>query len=246
MKILHIDIETAPSKGYFWGLWDQNIAINQIVEPGYTLCFAARWDDSGPIMFESIHHTTTKRMVQRAWELLDQADVVSHYNGKKFDIPTLNREFILNGLEPPSKFKELDLLQVVRQRFKFQSNKLDYVSQQLGLGSKVHHKGMELWKDCMAGDEKAWGVMRRYNMQDVALLQKLYKRLLPWISTHPNWGPYLDDTRPTCRNCGSTHVIEKGVEHTNTGSYKRYKCKTCGTPLRGRKAIKPASEGILV
>ena len=45
MRILYLDIETAPNEGKFWGLFKQNIGTNQITKPGYTLCFAAKWGD---------------------------------------------------------------------------------------------------------------------------------------------------------------------------------------------------------
>ncbi|NIV35232.1 MAG: hypothetical protein GWN58_38990, partial [Anaerolineae bacterium] len=48
-------------------------------------------------------------MLEGAWELLDEADAVVHYNGKKFDIPTLNREFVKYGFTPPSPYKQIDL-----------------------------------------------------------------------------------------------------------------------------------------
>lgn len=197
-------------------------------------------------MFDSVHDSKPEKMVSRVHALLDEADVVCHYNGKKFDIPTLNREFLLYGLDPPSQFKQLDLLQTTRQQFRFPSNKLDYVSQQLGIGSKTKHMGMEMWRDCMDGCDKAWKTMKRYNMQDVRLTEKYYKRLLPWIKNHPNWGVYLDADRPTCRNCGSQKVVKKGVERTNTLIYQRYKCTDCGTPLRGRKRLYKAAEGLTV
>ena len=34
MKILGLDIETAPNTAHVWSLWKQNIAINQIVNTG--------------------------------------------------------------------------------------------------------------------------------------------------------------------------------------------------------------------
>lgn len=246
MKILHIDIETAPNKAYVWGLWKQNVAINQIVEPGYTLCWAAKWHGKREVFFDSVYESGTSRMLKRIHKLLDEADVVCHYNGQKFDIPTLQGEFLMEGLGPPSQFKQLDLLKTTRSQFRFPSNKLDYVVQQLGLGSKTKHMGMEMWRDCMDGCDKAWKVMKRYNIQDVRLLEKYYKRLLPWIKNHPNWGLYLDADRPTCRNCGSTKVVKKGIERTNTLTYQRYKCRDCGTPLRGRKRLEPAPEGLTV
>jgi len=43
MKILMLDIETTPMQVYTWGLWDQNIGINQIIKPTEMLCFGAKW-----------------------------------------------------------------------------------------------------------------------------------------------------------------------------------------------------------
>ena len=237
MKILHLDIETAPAKVYAWGLFGQNIAINQIVEPGYTLCWAAKWDKEKNVMFNSIHKSSEKEMLEEIHSLLNEADVVTHWNGKKFDIPTLNKEFLLQSMDVPDPYHQVDLLHVARKQFRFQSNKLDYVSQALGVGSKIEHKGMSLWKDCMNSDQKAWKQMEKYNKMDVVLLEKIYKRMLPWIKNHPNWALYLDEDRPVCTNCGSHEIIKKGTETTLTQMYDRYQCKKCGTPLRGRTTI---------
>lgn len=242
MKILHIDIETSPNKVYCWGLWQQNIYLDQIVDSGKTLCWAAKWHGSNKILFNSLYDQKSKGgMIKEIHSLLDEADVVVHYNGKKFDIPVLNKEFILAGLTPPANYKEIDLLRVARHRFRFTSNKLDYVAQILGIGAKLNHKGMELWKGCMENDIKSWRVMEKYNKQDVKLLEKLYIKILPWIQQHPNHGLYVDN-RPVCKNCGSAKVIKKGVEFTGVGKYQRYKCGDCGTPLRGAVLLNSAAE----
>jgi DNA polymerase elongation subunit (family B) len=237
MKILHLDLETAPNIVYAWGLFNQNIGINQIVEPGYTLCWAAKWDDSSEVFFDSLHQSSMKQMLKRMHKLINEADAVVHYNGTRFDMPTLNREFIKHGFSVPDPYHQIDLFKVVKQRFKFASNKLDWVCQELGIGAKVHHKGMSLWHDCINGCEKAWKVMERYNKQDVRLLPKLYKKLLPWIKNHPNHALYTTETRPVCPNCGSVHVVKKGIETTSTMQYQRYRCKQCDTPIRGRTNI---------
>ena len=237
MKILYLDIETAPHKVYAWGLFNQNVSINQIVEAGYTLCYAAKWHDKGRVMFDSIHQTEPKQFIEGVWELLNEADAVVHYNGEKFDIPTLNKEFLLHDLVPPDPYHQIDLYRVVRKRFKFASNKLDYICQALGIGAKVEHMGMDLWNKCMQGDNKAWKLMERYNKQDVALMPELYNRLLPWIQSHPNHALYTGEARPVCPNCGSVHVHKKGTETTKTMVYQRYRCADCGTPIRGRTTV---------
>ena len=86
-----------------------------------------------------------KTMPKGIHGLLNDADAVVHYNGTKFDIPTLNKEFLLHSFNPPSPYKQIDLLRVVRSNFRFPSNKLDYVAQRLNLGKKHEHEGHELW-----------------------------------------------------------------------------------------------------
>lgn len=237
MKLLHFDLETAPNKVYAWGLWKQNIAINQIEEPGYTMCFAAKWEGSKEVIFDSFWKSGFEAMLEHAWELLNEADAVIHYNGKKFDIPVLNWEFVQQDWEPPDPYHQIDLYQVVKQRFRIPSNKLDYVAKMLGFEGKIQHKGMDLWKECMDGNKKSQKEMELYNRQDVILLPKVYKKLLPWIKNHPNHALYMDTDRPVCPNCGSEHVIKKGTETTLTMQYQRYRCADCLTPIRGRSTV---------
>jgi len=245
MKILHLDIETAPNKVYTWGLFNQNVGLDQIVEPGYTLCWAAKWHGKKKVMFNSIQDSE-ESMVKEVYDLLEETDVVVHYNGENFDMPILNKEFVKFDLTPPSGYQQVDLLKVARKRFRFASNKLDFVAQFLGLGSKTKHKGMGLWNEVMQGDERAWKTMKEYNIQDVKLLEDLYNRLLPWINNHPNHNLYNDDERPVCTNCGSSHVVKVGIERLQTQSYQRYRCQDCGTPLRGRHTILPKEKRMSV
>lgn len=234
-KILELDIETAPNLAYVWGLFRENIPIARLVEGGYTMCWSAKWYGKRGIMFSSIHKTSRTKMLDKLHRLLDEADIVIHYNGKRFDIPTINREFVLEGFVPPSPYKQIDLLKVVRKNFRFPSNKLDYVVQALGIGQKVHHIGYELWTRCMHKEDKAWKQMELYNKGDVLLLDKLYKELLPWITNHPNMALYGGMGRPVCTNCSSTHVHSRGTAVANTQIYKRYQCVTCGTWMRSRQ-----------
>lgn len=160
-------------------------------------------------------------------KLLDEADAVCHFNGAKFDIPVLNKEFLIHGLNPPAPFKQIDLYQTCKRRFKFASNRLDFVSKVLGIGAKVEHKGMELWAGCMAGDATSWKTMEAYNKQDVRLTEKLYERLLPWIQNHPNAAVYGGEKR-CCPNCGSTKLQARGEQVTTTLVYTRLQCRSCG------------------
>lgn len=229
MKILLLDIETAPHKVFVWGLWNQNVALNQIQEPGYTLSWAAKWYGNPEVMFSSIYEDGKTTMLRKIYELIEEADVVIHYNGSKFDIPTLNQEWLGMGWSPPATFTEIDLYSTVKKRFRLPSNKLSYISEYLRLGEKVNHKGMELWIECMQGDPNAWKTMEAYNKQDVALLERLYDAVLPWISGHPNHGLFDNRDVPICPNCGGLHLQKRGFHYTKTMRYQRLQCNACGS-----------------
>jgi DNA polymerase elongation subunit (family B) len=248
--MLFIDIETSPNLAYVWRLFNQNVSLSQLVEPTEMISFAAKWRGNRKVHFFSDFHNDHATMVKAAFDMLDEADVVVHYNGRTFDVPHMNREFLLNGPGvPPSPFQQIDLLQTVRKRFRMASNKLDHITQQLGQAGKVRHTGFDLWRDCMAGDPKAWGLMRRYNRGDVTELEELYDNLLPWIMHHPNMSMYSpavhldpDTGKPmevhVCERCpNGGHLIRKGYAYTKASKFQRFRCKQCGAWSRGKKAI---------
>lgn len=237
-KVLLLDIETAPHKVFVWGLFSQDVKPNQIEEPGYTLCFSAKWLGTRKLFFHSIMKDGVKKMVKEAHRLLDEADVIIHYNGTKFDIPILNKEFLNHGLAPPAPYQQVDLLRTVQRKFRLASNKLDYVCQNLGLGSKVEHKGMDLWLGCMEGNTADWKKMEQYNKRDVIILEKLYKRLLPWIDGF-NFALYNESTKMQCVRCGSTNIQYRGYAYTKTMVYRRFQCKKCGKWLKARTNCLP-------
>lgn len=202
-------------------------------ESSYVLCWAAKWLGSEEVVFSSVQHTPAKAMLEHIHGLLDEADAVIHYNGTRFDIPTLNKEFLLHGMSPPSPYKQIDLLRVVKSQFRFPSNKLDYVAQRLGLGGKTKHAGHEMWIQCMANVPAAWEMMQEYNMQDVVLLESLYTRLLPWIKNHPNRS--IHSGQRVCPACGHDEWRPRGWTVKAGGMYRRYSCKKCDHPFQESK-----------
>jgi ssDNA-binding Zn-finger/Zn-ribbon topoisomerase 1 len=233
VEVLFLDIENAPILADVWGLFDQNVSLNQIREPGGLLCFSGKFlgDDLG--YFYSDHKDGRAGMAEQAHDMLDQADVVVTWYGKRHDIPHLNREFLELGLKPPSPYKQVDLCQVVKRVFRFPSNKLQYVSQALGFEGKIEHEGHMLWVKCMNGDEDAWRRMEEYNRQDVLLLEQLYGRLLPWIPSHPSHAAFGGDV--CCPKCGSTRYQKRGTEVTAQSTFQRYQCQSCGGWFRSTK-----------
>jgi len=240
VKILFLDIETTPINAHTWGLWEQNIGLNQIVASTEVMCFGARWYGSKQVIFKSIHHHGKQEMLEEVHRLLDEADVLVGWNSASFDSKHLKREFLQAGMLPPSPYKEMDLMRTVKSQFKFPSNKLEYVATTLGVGSKVKHSGFDLWLGCMAGDDKSWRVMKRYQIQDVDLLVDLYEKLKPWIKNHPNTPLHNGDIEG-CVACGSRNLQKRGHSQTLATSYQRYQCQNCGKWMRDTKKVQTTS-----
>ena len=233
-KILIFDIETSPTTAYIWDLVTRYVPHSQVAEAGRTICWAAKWYGKKAVTFRSVYHHGREKMINDIHDLLSEADMVVHFNGTKFDVPTLNREFLVDGLPPPAPFQQIDLYRTVKSRFKMLSNSLAYTLKILGMEGKLQHKGMNLWTECMAGKPSAWKTMKAYNIQDVRVLEPLYERLLPWIQPHPNLGLYIDTDKPVCNVCGSANVQKRGHYYTTTMRYPRFHCQDCGKWGRGR------------
>jgi predicted RNA-binding Zn-ribbon protein involved in translation (DUF1610 family) len=236
MKILLLDIEVAPNLAYVWKLWDENIPLDRLIESGYILCWSAKWLGNPKVFMSSRRIDTQRAMLLKLKTLLHDADAVIHYNGKRFDIPHINGAFLKNDIAPPSPYKQIDLLETVKTKFKFPSNKLDYVCKELGLPSKTKTT-FDLWVGCINNDVDSWKKMEEYNINDVIIMEELYYKLRPWITKHANQALFADGTQPVCPTCGGTHLVKRGVYHTLATVYQRYRCQTCGTWSKDNKAL---------
>lgn len=245
-KVLLLDIETSPIISYVWGLFDQNVPLNQIKQDWHLLSWAAKWLGEKKIMYEDQRKAKNieddSKIAKSIWKLLDEADIVITQNGKSFDIKKLNSRFIAHGFRPPAPFKQIDTLVLAKRYFGFTSNKLAYMTDKLCTKYKKldHHKfsGFELWKECLAGNLKAWKEMEKYNKYDVLSLEELYNKLMPWDSNKTSFASYEDKVTNKC-NCGSTAYQLRGYQLTKTGKYQRYQCLDCGSWFRGKINYNP-------
>ena len=166
---------------------------------------------------------------------MDKADIVVAHNAKKFDNRVAAARFMYHGFLPPSPFKTVDTLTAARRYFKFTSNSLNDLCQMLGLGEKPKTTHASLWHDCLNGDAKAWKKMVKYNNQDVVLLEKLYLKLRPYITNHPNVSIEKPDG---CPRCSGNNLQYRGYYTTNLTRYHRIVCTDCGAWSRERLPYK--------
>lgn len=238
-KLLFIDIETTPIKALLWSLFNNHVvSIDQIEEPHSVLCFSYKWQGDKDVTIVTSKYREGPqfdRMIKKAYALLGEADMVCHFNGQSFDIPRLNTQFVKLGLTPPPPIPQIDLKKVVMGKFDMTSSKLAFVGPYLKIGAKIANEGWSLWRGCLNNDVDSWTKMIRYCKQDVALLERLYNRVLPWIDNHPHLQLYSGKKGLVCRNCNSSNVQSRGYRATVAYLYQQFRCNACGRWGKGNQ-----------
>lgn len=246
-KILVLDIETCPLEAYTWGIWDQNVGLEQIKSEWSILAYCAKWLGEKSYLYEDTsgrgpkHVRDDSRLLRSLWRVLDAADIVVAQNGKKFDVRKINTRLLMNDFEPYSPIRIIDTLSVAKKYFGMTSNKLAWLSKHLTDTPKRDHRnfpGFELWTECLKDNPKAWEEMKKYNIQDTLACEELYLKLRPWIADHPNLGAYDEDAEaPICPKCGSLNVQKRGEAVNQQGKYQRWQCKDCGGWSRSKQTL---------
>lgn len=236
MRTVALDIETAPAVVFAFSGFKVNIGLDQIIEDPRMMGISWQWEGEKKVHWMSEYHDTREDMLAKVHEILDEADVVIHYNGKRFDTPWILGELLVEGYPPPSPFAQIDLFQQLKSKARFFSGKLDYAARRLLDDSKVSHTGFKLWRDCLIGDDaekaKAWALMKRYGIKDTALLFPLYNKIKGWITAgHPNRA-LIDGVDFGCPVCASTSVQRRGYAYTGISKFQRYQCTDCGKWFR--------------
>ena len=86
-RLLKIDVETRPHKGYFWKMFDENISLDQLEEPSQIICFAAQWHGEKKVTFGAAWNGGRRKMLTKLRAMLEEADAVISFNGDHFDLP---------------------------------------------------------------------------------------------------------------------------------------------------------------
>ena len=249
-RILLFDLETAPLKGYFWRIWKENISFDAILADWFLLGYSCKWLGEDKIYSNILTPNEISleydfRLINELWEFLDEADIVIGHNSKRFDTPRIKTRFLVHDLPPTSYYQQIDTLEIAKKEFSFTSNKLDSLAKFLGFGKKLQHD-MELWMNVMKGSKEDIIRMKKYNEQDVILLEKIYLKLRPFIKSHPNHNLYNNNVSEICPTCGSNHLEQDGHYYTQSGKYETFRCLNCGAISRKRKTVLNKEKNILL
>jgi DNA polymerase elongation subunit (family B) len=188
-KVLILDIETRSLTVKTFGLRDQNIGLEQIVDDGGILCWSAKWLGTDEVFYEETKGDKSKEktILKKLKKLMDDADIILGQNSQSFDVPIITGLFLYYGLiDDVKEFKQIDTLRMSRSKYKFLSHKLQYMSGKLcEIKKQTHAKfpGMSLWMEYEAKNPLAFAEMKKYNMADVEATEELFLKLAKGCKT---------------------------------------------------------------
>jgi uncharacterized protein YprB with RNaseH-like and TPR domain len=228
---LFFDIETSPNIGLFWQAgYKQRIDHDNIIEERRIICICYKWEGEDKVFSLNWNaKQDDKKMISDFIKVANHADELVGHNGDKFDLPWIRTRCLFHGLEMFPKYATIDTLKVSRQQFRFNSNRLNYIAQYLGLGQKLHTE-FGLWKKVLLDkDKEALGYMVEYCKEDVKLLERVYEKLSTHTYAKAHYGVIHGQDRGSCKECGSDELIKQRIRVNASGSRTIiYKCNTCG------------------
>jgi uncharacterized protein YprB with RNaseH-like and TPR domain len=229
---LFFDIETSPNIGLFWEAgYKKNITTDNIIRERAIICICYKWEDEKEVYaLQWDAKQNDKRMLEQFIAVANTANELVGHNGDKFDLAWIRTRCLFHGIDMFPNYQTIDTLKVARSKFRFQSNRLNYIAEFLGLGGKIKTE-FNLWKDILLNKDKvAMEKMIKYCKKDVSLLEEVYKLLGNHIAPKTHYGVVFGQDRGSCPECGagSEDLIKNNSVVTATGLTRiQYKCKVC-------------------
>jgi RNase P subunit RPR2 len=231
IKRLLLDIETSPNVGLFWKAgYKLNISYENILKERAIICIGYKWQGDAKTTVLTWDKGDDRKPLQKIAALLNECDEVVYHNGDRFDLPWIRGRCLKHGIIITPDIKSVDTKVIAHSKFGFNSNRLDYLAQFLGLGNKIKTE-FQLWKDVMQNISKALSLMVTYCKHDVDLLEKVYLKLAPYVPHKTHFGVLFGGLKTDCPDCGSTSVQRRGTRQRATAAgtlSQRLSCNDCG------------------
>jgi uncharacterized protein YprB with RNaseH-like and TPR domain len=227
---LFFDIETSPNIGLFWEAgYKKNIDYTNIIQERAIICICYKWEGEREVYsLQWDSKQCDKAMLLKFVEVANSASELVGHNGDKFDLAWVRTRCLFHGIPMFPKYITIDTLKTARSKFKFNSNRLNYIAHYLGLGQKIKTE-FGMWKEIVLNkDKKSMEKMVKYCKKDVILLEKVYKHLAVHMEPKVHYGVIFGQDRGSCPECGSDEIVRQNKRTTATGLVKiMYSCNTC-------------------
>ena len=230
IKRLFFDIETSPNICYSWRIgYKINLAFENIIDERKIICISYKWENSDKIFTLTWDKDLCDRqMLIDFIEVANQADELIAHNGDRFDIKWIRTRCIYHRIPMFPNYRTLDTLKKAKSGFNFNSNRLDYIAQFLGVGAKVKHSGFDMWKGVMKCEKEALKEMVNYCEGDIIVLEDVFLTMQNYIKPNTHNGILNNNLKYSCPTCGSEHTTLVKNNVTAMGTIKRLmSCNDC-------------------
>lgn len=184
-KVLLVDIETKPKKSWHWGVWDQNISHNMMIEDTAIMSWSAKWigEPIDKIIYKDQRGKEKNLMNDKALlkplaQLMSEADIIIWQNGDSFDKGEINNRLAEHDLPVPDIYKTIDTKKIAKRHLRLPWYSLAYMTERFNKKYKkqshAEFPGFALWDECIKGKRKAWDCMRKYNNFDILSMEELF------------------------------------------------------------------------
>ena len=128
---LYFDIETSPNIGLFWSAgYKQTIDYSNIIQERAIICICYKWEDEKEVSYLTWDKKQCdKKMLQEFIKVANTADELIGHNGDKFDLAWIRTRSLLHKIDMFPTYKTVDTLKISRSKFRFNSNRLNYIAQ---------------------------------------------------------------------------------------------------------------------
>lgn len=232
-SLIFLDIETSPLLCYVWGLGEQHISHEQLIQESKVIMVQWMFEGDKKVNYLTWDKNHDDRQLLETFSLLMQdVKVAVSQNGKEFDHKILRWRLNLFNLPPLKNVEIIDILHLSRSSFRSPSHKLDYRSKVYGFGGKIPMKFKD-WKDVMEDRPGALAKMIKYGCKDVPDLRSIFWKELPYyvsvpVSLSTLINPNNPKARDFCPRCASKHQRRFDVYPTKIGNKLMLKCEHCG------------------
>lgn len=194
-NILYFDLEVSKSKFYSYGARVPSTFLNidDLIAEYFIIAWSASYVGqdkiySGCVTPEQARRWDDAEILKPLRDLMESADILAGHNVDRYDVRRINTRLLVNGLEPVIGKKTYDTLKIARNKFAFESNKLDYISQRLGFRPKDDIRNSDWLKIVNTGDEATLKKINKYCRGDTRNGKGVLERLMKYSGKKSYYG----------------------------------------------------------
>lgn len=229
-KRLYFDIEVSPNIGFFWNPGHKiSIGYDNIIHERAIICICYKWEGEKKVhSLQWDSKQNDKKMLESFIKVANQSDEMVGHNGDRFDLTWIRTRCLFHGIPVFPNYTTIDTLKFARSKFRFNSNRLDYIGKFLGLGQKIHTT-FNLWKDIVLKNcDASMNKMVKYCKQDVTLLEQIHQKLNNYIPAKVHYGVINGGEKVSCPECGGPTKINLTKVSASGAKKQQRQCKNCG------------------